>query len=102
MYNLLAGHAGLKIGADVLCGPYVSVNGYAHNFSNDDIPINGQGGVAKQIEILHNTYVATRSTILAGPIGPGAVIGAHSLVTDPVEPNSIVHGVPAKHVRFMN
>lgn len=33
-------------------------------------------------------------------IGDGAVIGCNALVTDNVEPYSIVGGVPARHIKY--
>lgn len=49
----------------------------------------------------HDVWIGANATILAGvTVGNGAVIGAHALVTKDVEPYSIVHGTPARHVRF--
>lgn len=48
------------------------------------------------VHIHHHVWVASRATILAGVfIGPGAVVGACSLVRDDVEPMAVVAGVPA-------
>jgi len=99
MHNLIAGHAGVSLGESCILGPFVSINGYQHNFEHRNLQINQQGGKAWPIVIQNDVYIATRSSILAGPIGTGAVISAHSLVTKPVERYSIVRGVPAKFVR---
>lgn len=49
----------------------------------------------------HDVWIGANVTILSGvTVGNGAVIGAHSLVTRDVEPYSIVHGTPARHVRY--
>lgn len=66
-----------------------------HNFSRTDIPMNRQGGMLKRIKIGNDVFIGTRSIIMAD-VGDGAVVGAGSVVTKPVEPYSIVAGNPAK------
>jgi acetyltransferase-like isoleucine patch superfamily enzyme len=49
------------------------------------------------IEIMDNVFIGCNSTILPNvKIGPNAIIGAGSVVTHDVAPNSIVAGNPAK------
>ena len=49
------------------------------------------------IEIMDNVFIGCNSTILSNvKIGPNAVIGAGSVVTRDVPPNSVVAGNPAK------
>lgn len=49
----------------------------------------------------NDVWIGANSTILAGvKIGDGAIIGAHSLVKEDVQPYSIVVGTPAKHIRY--
>lgn len=48
----------------------------------------------------HDTYICVRSSILGGvTIGDGAVVATRAVVTEDVEPFTIVAGVPAKPVR---
>ena len=56
--------------------------------------------ITDPIEIGDCVWVATNSTILKGvKISEGAVIGAESLVTDDVEPWTVVGGNPAKFIK---
>jgi len=49
----------------------------------------------------NDVWIGTRAIILKGVnIGDGAVIGAGAVVTDDVEPYSIVVGIPAKHLKW--
>lgn len=49
----------------------------------------------------NDVWIGANAIVLAGvKIGDGAIIGANSLVTNDVEPYSIVFGTPAKHQRF--
>jgi acetyltransferase-like isoleucine patch superfamily enzyme len=49
------------------------------------------------IEVMDNVFIGCNSTILSNVrIGPNAIIGAGSIVTHDVPPNSVVAGNPAK------
>ena len=49
------------------------------------------------IEVMDNVFIGCNSTILPGiKIGPNSVIGAGSVVTKDVKPNTVVAGNPAK------
>ena len=48
-----------------------------------------------------DVWTGMRSTILGGvTIGRGAIVGAGAVVTNDVEPYSIVGGVPAQHIKY--
>jgi virginiamycin A acetyltransferase len=60
-----------------------------------------QGVSDAKTTIGHDVWIGANVTVLAGvSIGNGAVLGANSVVTDDVAPYSIVHGTPARHVRY--
>lgn len=64
------------------------------NFAN--IPYDG----TKKVSIGNDVFVGDGCYIKAGvTIGDGAVIGAHAVVTQDVEPYTIVAGVPARAIR---
>ena len=52
------------------------------------------------VKIGKNVWIGSDSTILPGiEIGDGAIVGAGSVVTKNVEPNTIVCGNPAKFLK---
>jgi virginiamycin A acetyltransferase len=61
-------------------------------------PISASRG---DVRIGNDVWIGFDAMILSGvTIGSGAVIAARSVVTKPVQPYSIVAGVPARHIRF--
>ena len=62
--------------------------------------IKGHPATKGDIIIGNDVWISMNATILSGvTIGDGAVIGANSLVTNDVEPYTIVGGNPAKPIR---
>ncbi len=71
----------------------------SYGFVKDDIIFEEK--VTKPCIIGNDVWIGANAIILAGvKVGDGAIIGANSLVTEDVQPYSIVLGTPAKHVRF--
>jgi len=53
-----------------------------------------------KIEILENCYIGINSIILPNvTIGPNSIVGAGSVVTKSVPPNTVVAGVPARPIK---
>ena len=89
--------AGTCVGDDVFIGPNVT-------FTNDRYPKskNAQFNV-EPVHLKSGSSIGGGTTILPGvTIGEGAIVGAGSVVVRDVDPYSVVHGNPAKHIRFMN
>ena len=58
--------------------------------------------IPKRIELGKNVWVGSNSTILSGvKIGDNAVVAAGAVVHKDVEANSIVGGVPAKFIKWI-
>lgn len=56
----------------------------------------GAGKIGK-VEIKDNTFIGNNAIILPGvSIGPDAIVGAGSIVSEDIPPNSVVAGNPAK------
>lgn len=87
----------ITIGKNVMMGPRVGIFAENHIFDRTDISIKAQGVERKEVVIGDNCWIASNVTITAGVrIGQGSVIAGGSVVTQDVEPDSVVGGVPAK------
>ena len=94
------GQGGIEIGSDVIFGPDVQIFSENHRFDDPTIPISRQGEDRRPVVIGNDCWIGGRVTILAGVhIGGGCVIGAGSLVTKDIPPNSVAVGAPARVVR---
>lgn len=99
-FTIIYGHGGVKIGDDVLIAGHCMLIPSNHNFNNIEIPISKQGSTNKGIIIENNVWIAHGCTILDGvKISSGSIIGAGSVVSKDVPPNSIVVGIPAKVIK---
>jgi acetyltransferase-like isoleucine patch superfamily enzyme len=88
---------------DVLIASHVSITNGAgqHGIERLDVPIREQPGSWPRVTIGRDTWVGERAVILAD-VGQHCVIGAGSVVTQPVPDYAIAVGVPARVVRFRN
>lgn len=91
-------------GIDIRDGVTVSEDtlllSHDHNFDDPGVHWRDQGTVAKPLMIGKGAWVGARTTVVgAGTIGAGAVIGATSLVTRPVEDYMVALGSPARQIR---
>jgi acetyltransferase-like isoleucine patch superfamily enzyme len=87
---------GITIEDDVLIGPKV-------NLITENHPINPRDRktlFCNSIIIKRNAWIGASATILPGvTVGENAVVAAGSVVTKDVPINTIVAGVPAKHLK---
>ncbi|MGZ8537628.1 MAG: DapH/DapD/GlmU-related protein [Flavisolibacter sp.] len=87
---------GITIEDDVLIGP--KVNLITENHPLD--PSDRQALMLKPIIIKRNAWIGAAAIILPGvTIGENAVVAAGAVVTTDVPSNSVVAGVPAKHIK---
>ncbi len=87
---------GITIEDDVLIGP--KVNLITENHPTD--PSKRKSLLCQPIVIKRNAWIGAAATILPGiTIGENAIVAAGSVVTKDVPSNTIVAGVPAKHVK---
>lgn len=87
---------GIEIGDDVLIGHNAVITTLNHDLDQarraDVVPA--------PVRIGRGAWLGSNVTILPGvTVGEGAVIGAGSVVTKDVAPDTVVAGVPARHVR---
>ena len=87
--------AGLRIGNNALIAGGVMICGVNHGFASRDLPMRDQAAEELPVEIGSDVWIGMGAVILPGiTIGDGCIIGAGSVVTHPVEPYSVGHGVP--------
>jgi virginiamycin A acetyltransferase len=96
--NCMIGKA--DIGRNVLIGSNVDILSGKHQHSTEDadVPIRFQKGEFKKISIGEDTWIGNHSVIM-DDIGVGCIIGAGSVITQPIGDYSIVAGNPAKIIK---
>jgi acetyltransferase-like isoleucine patch superfamily enzyme len=96
---LMYGHAGIRIGRDVLLANDVQLICGNHTFARRDVPIRAQPTEGKPIVVEDDVWLGASAIVLGGvTIGHGTVVGAGSVVTRSLPPYSIARGVPAQVV----
>ena len=96
---LLYGHAGIRIGRDVLLANDVKLICGNHTFARRDVPIRAQPPEGAPIVVEDDVWLGASAIVLGGvTVGQGSVVGAGSVVTRSLPPYSIARGVPAKIV----
>lgn len=90
---------GIDIGDDVMLGPNVSLISSGHPID----PVGRRDGITSApIVIGRNVWIGTSALILQGvTVGADAIIGAGAVVTRDVPPRTLVAGVPATVVKFL-
>lgn len=90
----------ITIGDNVMIGPNTVINSGSHKYENPNMLIRDQGHKKAPIIICNDAFIGGNVFILPGvTIGEGAVIGAGSIVTKNVEPNTVVVGNPARIIK---
>lgn len=104
-------HDVIKIGNNVMLGPDVVITTISHPMISEQRKIKrfknvfepyGRGNieVTKPIFIGDNVWIAAKAVICAGvKIGSNSVIGAGSVVTRDIPPNTFACGVPCRVIR---
>ncbi|WP_426753965.1 sugar O-acetyltransferase [Myxococcus sp. Y35] len=88
---------GIDIADDVMIGPKVNLITSSHPLEPSR---RRASAVARPIILQKNVWIAAAVTILPGvTVGENSVVGAGSVVTADVAPNSFVAGVPARLIR---
>jgi len=90
----------VDIGRNVLIGSNVDILSGKHQHSTDaiDLPIRYQMGEFRKLKISDDTWIGNHSVIM-DDIGKGCIIGAGSVVTQPIDDYLVVAGNPAKIIR---
>lgn len=87
---------GITIEDDVLIGPKVNLITENHPLE----PADRRALICKPIVIKRNAWIGAAATILPGvTIGENAVVAAGAVVSKDVHPNTVVGGIPARHIK---
>lgn len=98
-FDFIHGGGGVRIGRDVLLGPFVQVFSENHRFEDPGRPVIEQGVMRAPVVIEDDVWVGASAIILAGVvIGAGAIVAAGAVVRSDVPPGAVVAGVPARIV----
>lgn len=94
-YCSYIGDGDIRLGDEVVIGPYVSITAGNHLFKDGSVRF---GGYAyKPISIGRGTWIGAHASILSGvTIGKGCIVAAGSVVVNDVEDGKIVGGAPAR------
>jgi acetyltransferase-like isoleucine patch superfamily enzyme len=97
----LYGHAGLRIGANVMVAAGCRLVPEEHTFDIPGLAVSAQPTQSCGISIADGAWLGANVVVLDGVrIGKGAVIGAGAVVTKDIPDYAIAVGVPAKVTRM--
>jgi acetyltransferase-like isoleucine patch superfamily enzyme len=95
-FTHIRANGGIRIGSRVLIAAHVTITTREHPV---ELP---RWGVTKDapVEIADDVWIGAGAVILPGvTIGRGAVVAAGAVVTAPVDPFTVVAGVPARPIK---
>lgn len=99
--NWLQGSGEIKIGNDVIIGPYCSIISTNHMYDDIEKPIARQPLQTGKVVIEDDVWIGAHVTVTQNvTIGAHSIIGANSFVNKDVPPYSIVAGTPAKVIKM--
>jgi acetyltransferase-like isoleucine patch superfamily enzyme len=99
-YTVIRGQGGVEIGDRVYTSPYTQIIAVNHVFEDPGRPFVEQGITAEGIIIEDDVWLGAGAIVTDGVrVGRGAVVAAGSVVTNDVEPHTVVAGVPARPIR---
>ena len=94
------GYGGLTIGDDAMFGPYTMLHTANHNYDDRTRPVTEQGWREQPVEIGARVWIGMGAIVLPGvQIGEACVVGAGSVVSRDLEPNTVSVGNPAKPIK---
>ena len=102
-FCLIRGQGGVHIGDDVLLAPRVQILAINHLFEDHSRPVMQQGITARGVVVEDGAWIGAGAILLDGVrVGAGAEVGAGAVVTRDVPAHTLVVGVPARVVRWLD
>jgi acetyltransferase-like isoleucine patch superfamily enzyme len=96
-YTVIRGQGGVTIGDRVYTSPFTQILAVNHVFTDSTRPFIEQGITAEGITIEDDVWLGAGSIITDGVrVGHHSIVAAGAVVTQDVEPCTVVGGVPAR------
>ena len=90
----------IEIGNNVLISPHVTITSHQHSYQDADKLFREQRVLFEKVVIKDNVWIGSNAVILPGiKLGSNSIIAAGAVVIKDVPANSLVGGVPAKHIK---
>lgn len=98
--NWLQGSGRIRIGNDVIIGPYVAIVSTNHSYEDVSTPVAKQPLKTGEVTIEDDVWIGAHCTIAQNVrIGAHSIIGANSFVNTDIPPYSVAVGSPAKVIK---
>ncbi|MDW8349552.1 MAG: acyltransferase [Verrucomicrobiae bacterium] len=100
-YTIIDAHQSIEIHPHTLIGPHCFITDADHQYSPEGLT-RLQPLTPSPVIIESNVWIGAHVSILKGvTIGKNSIIGAGAVVTQPIPPNSLAVGVPAKVIKSL-
>ncbi|MCY1518516.1 2,3,4,5-tetrahydropyridine-2,6-dicarboxylate N-acetyltransferase [compost metagenome] len=98
--NWLQGSGRIKIGDDVIIGPYTAIVSTNHQYEDANVPVAQQPLTTGEVIIEDDVWIGAHVTIAQNVrIGAHSIIGANSFINKDVPPYSVVVGAPGRVIK---
>ena len=101
-YFHIGASGGVRIGRNVIAGPFLTVHSQEHVFEDPSTPIKHQGTREATVVVGDDCWLGSRVTLLAGAtLGDRTVVASGAVVRGEHPGGVVLAGVPARVVRLI-
>jgi serine acetyltransferase len=98
----IIGHWSIQLGDDIQTGPYVYITDQNHGYEDPTMPVGIQPTHELPVRIGSGSWLGANVVILPGTdLGRNCVVAAGAVVRGTFPDHTVVGGVPAKVIRFL-